>query len=153
MERKASSIHETAQVTKWMAFETYRIKGARRALSGFEDFFIVRQSTHDIAAEDRVRRPVYDTADKIITMGILSPFNGTCDSFSYASGIRQRAIDMTTEPMQRSKAEYAEIIDRISVQNSPVGIDAQLTHAIIIAYLQHIAERLDRIEAQLANGA
>lgn len=48
------------------------------------------------------------------------------------------------------KAEYAAIVDYISVANSPVGIDAQLTHAIIITYLQQIAERLDKIEARLA---
>ena len=56
---------------------------------------------------------------------------------------------MTTDPMLKTKDEYAAIVDHISVANSPVGIDAQLTHAIIITYLQQIVARLDRIEAQL----
>ena len=57
---------------------------------------------------------------------------------------------MNTDPMQQSKEELARIVDRISVANSPVGIDAQLTHAIIITYLQQIVGRLDRIESELA---
>ena len=56
---------------------------------------------------------------------------------------------MTTDPMLKSKAEYTHIVDHISVANSPVGIDAQLTHAIIITYLQQITERLEKIETQL----
>jgi hypothetical protein len=56
---------------------------------------------------------------------------------------------MNNDPMSKSKAEYAETIDHISVPDSPVGIDAQFTHAIIIDYLQQIARRLDRIESQL----
>jgi len=57
---------------------------------------------------------------------------------------------MNTDPMTKSKDEYAAIIDHISVTNSPVGIDAQLTHAIIIAYLQQIEARLEKIETKLA---
>ena len=53
------------------------------------------------------------------------------------------------EPIQRSKEEYKEIIDKISVSNSPVGIDAQYTHAIIITYLQQISHRLDKLEKAL----
>jgi hypothetical protein len=56
---------------------------------------------------------------------------------------------MATNPLQTPKSEYADIVNRISVADSPVGIDAQYTHAIIITYLQQIAERLDRIEASL----
>ena len=56
---------------------------------------------------------------------------------------------MNTDPMLRTKDEYAAIVDHISVANSPVGIDAQLTHAIIITYLQQIVARLEKIEAQL----
>lgn len=56
---------------------------------------------------------------------------------------------MNAEPMSQSKDHYAPIIDHISVSNSPVGIDAQLTHAIIITYLQQIAARLDTIETRL----
>lgn len=56
---------------------------------------------------------------------------------------------MRPEPMSVPKEDFAEIIDHISVANSPVGIDAQLTHAIIISYLQRIGSRLDKIEAEL----
>ena len=56
---------------------------------------------------------------------------------------------MNTDPMTRTKDEYAAIVDHISVANSPVGIDAQLTHAIIITYLRQIAKRLEKIETQL----
>lgn len=56
---------------------------------------------------------------------------------------------MTQEPLAASKQEYAEIIERISAADSPVGIDAQYTHAIIIAYLQQIAARVESIERRL----
>ena len=55
------------------------------------------------------------------------------------------------DPLQVSKEEYGELIEQISLQNSPVGIDAQLTHAIIIRYLQQIAERLERLEKRLGS--
>lgn len=57
---------------------------------------------------------------------------------------------MNTDPMQQSKEELASIVDHISVANSPVGIDAQLTHAIIISYLQQIVGRIDGIESEMA---
>ena len=50
------------------------------------------------------------------------------------------------DPLKRSKEEYQEIVDRISLPDSPVGIDAQLTHAIIITYLQEIFSRLENLE-------
>ncbi len=53
-------------------------------------------------------------------------------------------------PLNKSKEEYKEIIDRISMPNSPVGIDAQYTHAIIIDFLKQISARLDKLEAALA---
>ena len=49
-------------------------------------------------------------------------------------------------PIERSKEEYTEVIEKISLPNSPVGIDAQYTHAIIITYLQQIMSRLEKIE-------
>ena len=55
---------------------------------------------------------------------------------------------MSTEPMSKTKDEYAEIIGHINHPDSPVGIDAQFTHAIIIAFLQQISNRLDGIESQ-----
>jgi hypothetical protein len=57
---------------------------------------------------------------------------------------------MTTEPLFIPKEDYSEIVERISVANSPIGIDAQYTHAIIITYLRQIADHLDKLEAKLA---
>lgn len=51
--------------------------------------------------------------------------------------------------IEKTREEYAELIDHISLPDSPVGIDAKLTHAIIIDYLQEIASRLSKIESQL----
>lgn len=56
---------------------------------------------------------------------------------------------MNTEPVLIPKSDYGPLIDRISLPDSPVGIDAQYTHAIIITYLQQIAKRLDAIEQRL----
>ena len=50
------------------------------------------------------------------------------------------------EPLNRTKEEYKETIQKISLPQSPVGIDAQYTHAIIIEYLRDISRRLDRLE-------
>ncbi len=57
---------------------------------------------------------------------------------------------MSTDPMSILKDDYAEIIGRINHPESPVGIDAQFTHAIIIKYLQQISDRLKTIESQLS---
>ena len=56
---------------------------------------------------------------------------------------------MSTDPMLKTKDDLADIIDHINSPDSPVGIDAQFTHAIIIAYLQQISGRLADIESQL----
>ena len=53
------------------------------------------------------------------------------------------------DPFNKSKEEFKTLIDHISVPNSPVGIDAQLTHAIIITYLQQIVHRLDKLEGDI----
>ena len=55
---------------------------------------------------------------------------------------------MTQNPMTISKENYKDIIEHISLANSPVGIDAQYTHAIIITYLQQISQRLEKLEAK-----
>ena len=60
-------------------------------------------------------------------------------------------MQSSSEPINRSKEEYADIINRISMASSTVGIDAQYTHAIIITYLQQISERLDKLEKELQN--
>ena len=56
---------------------------------------------------------------------------------------------MNADPMSKTKDDYADVIGHISLPESPVGIDAQFTHAIIIAFLQQISTRLDDIESQL----
>lgn len=56
---------------------------------------------------------------------------------------------MSVDPMAQSKADFDSIITHISLLDSPVGIDAQYTHAIIITYLQQIAARLDQLEERL----
>ena len=56
---------------------------------------------------------------------------------------------MNTDPTKIPKSEYKDLVDLISLPNSPVGIDAQYTHAIVITYLQQIMARLDKIEAQI----
>ena len=53
------------------------------------------------------------------------------------------------DPIKMSKTDYKEIVDHISLPNSPVGIDAQYTHAIIITYLQQILERVEKLESKL----
>jgi hypothetical protein len=40
---------------------------------------------------------------------------------------------MNTDPMLKTKDQYAANVEHFSVANSPVGIDAQLTHAIKFA--------------------
>ena len=59
---------------------------------------------------------------------------------------------MPTDPMAQSKADLDGIVQHISLPDSPVGIDAQYTHAIIISYLQQITARLDRLEQRLDQG-
>ena len=56
---------------------------------------------------------------------------------------------MIDDPLQASREDYAELIDKISRSDSPVGIDAQLTHAIIIEYLRQISRRLATLERRL----
>jgi hypothetical protein len=56
---------------------------------------------------------------------------------------------MSVDPMALSKAQLEQIVNHISLPDSPVGIDAQYTHAIIITYLQQIADRLDRLENRM----
>lgn len=56
---------------------------------------------------------------------------------------------MPVDPLSQSKAELDAIVQHISLPDSPVGIDAQFTHAIIITYLQQIAARLEKLEERL----
>ena len=50
-------------------------------------------------------------------------------------------------PLEKSPADYDELIQKIRSPESPVGIDAMYTHAIIIEYLRQIDARLERLEA------
>ena len=52
------------------------------------------------------------------------------------------------KPLDKSKNEYARIIDRIKA-DSNVGIDAQYTHAIIIEYLDQLTKRVEGIEKRM----
>tara|TARA_B100000949_G_C14112621_1_gene379064 strand:+ start:413 stop:598 length:186 start_codon:yes stop_codon:yes gene_type:complete len=51
--------------------------------------------------------------------------------------------------MSKTKNDYVDISGHISLPESPVGIDAQFTHAIIIAFLDQISNRLNDIESRL----
>ena len=58
---------------------------------------------------------------------------------------------MITKPnLNKSKEEYSVIINKIK-SDSAVGIDVQLTHAIIIDYLQDISTRLEKLEQKINN--
>ena len=52
------------------------------------------------------------------------------------------------DPMKKDKGDFKETIQKISA-NTSVGIDPQLTHAIIIDYLQQITKRIEKIEQVL----
>ena len=51
-----------------------------------------------------------------------------------------------TNPLEKSKIDYTKLIEKIGAKDSPVGIDAPYTHAVIIEYLQQISDRLDKLE-------
>jgi len=59
---------------------------------------------------------------------------------------------MTIEdPLSKPKTDFDSLIEKLSSPDSPVGIDAKYTHAVIIDYLRQIAARLDAIEKRLAS--
>ncbi len=51
-----------------------------------------------------------------------------------------------TDPLAKPKADFDDLISQLSSPDSPVGIDAKYTHAIIIDYLRQISARLDSLE-------
>ncbi len=53
------------------------------------------------------------------------------------------------DPLTKPKESFNSLIAQISSPDSPVGIDAKYTHAVIIDYLRQITARLDEIERQL----
>ena len=54
-----------------------------------------------------------------------------------------------TDPLTKPKDAFNDVIAQISLPDSPVGIDAKYTHAVIIDYLRQISARLDALEASL----
>ena len=52
------------------------------------------------------------------------------------------------DPLSKAKQDYPDIIEKIKTESS-VGIDTQLTHAIIIDYLQQLNHRIESLEANL----
>ena len=54
-----------------------------------------------------------------------------------------------TDPLDKPKDAFDELIAQISVPDSPVGIDAKYTHAVIIDFLRQISARLDVLEASM----
>lgn len=55
----------------------------------------------------------------------------------------------SNDPISLTREDYADLMNHISLADSPVGIDAKYTHAIIITYLQQISARLESVEARL----
>ena len=49
----------------------------------------------------------------------------------------------------KPKAELQDIIDKIALADSPVGMDAVYVHALILDQLQQIAARLDQLERRV----
>ncbi len=53
------------------------------------------------------------------------------------------------DPLAKTRDCFENLIAHISSPDSPVGIDAKYTHAVIIDYLRQIATRIDSIERRL----
>ena len=56
------------------------------------------------------------------------------------------------DPLAKPRDSFDELIAQLSSPDSPVGIDAKYTHAVIIDFLKQIAARLDDIEQRLGDG-
>ena len=54
--------------------------------------------------------------------------------------------------MEIEKADYERIAEQIHSDSSPVGIDAKKTHILILAMLENISQRIERIEQKLDQG-
>lgn len=54
-----------------------------------------------------------------------------------------------TDPLAKPKQDFDELIEQFSSPDSPVGIDAKYTHALIIDYLRQISARLETVEQLL----
>ena len=53
------------------------------------------------------------------------------------------------DPLAKPKESFDGLIAQLSSPDSPVGIDAKYTHAVIIDFLRQITARLDDIERRL----
>lgn len=53
------------------------------------------------------------------------------------------------DPLAKPRESFEQLIAQLGSPNSPVGIDAQYTHAVIIDFLRQIAERIEAIERRL----
>ena len=51
--------------------------------------------------------------------------------------------------MEIEKADYERIAEQIHSDSSPVGIDAKKTHILILAMLEKMSQRIERIENKL----
>ena len=52
-------------------------------------------------------------------------------------------------PLEKTSDQLEDVIAKLRSDNSPVGIDAVYTHAVIIDFLRQISARLDSLEARL----
>lgn len=53
-------------------------------------------------------------------------------------------------PLDKPKESFDSLIAQLSSPDSPVGIDAKYTHAVIIDFLRQIAAKVDDLEQRLA---
>ncbi len=53
------------------------------------------------------------------------------------------------DPLGKPRESFQPLIDQLSSPDSPVGIDAKYTHAVIIDYLRQITAKLESMEARL----
>jgi len=53
------------------------------------------------------------------------------------------------DPLSKPKDAFESLIAQLSSPDSPVGIDAKYTHAVIVDYLRQISARLERIEQRM----
>ncbi len=55
------------------------------------------------------------------------------------------------DPLGKPREVFRDVMAQLSSPDSPVGIDVQYTHAVIIDYLQQISARLDDLERRMTD--
>jgi len=55
------------------------------------------------------------------------------------------AMDLQ-DPLDKPRDVFDDLIERLSSPDSPVGIDAKYTHAVIIDYLRQLSARMAALE-------